>query len=122
MFGDAAEEEVSEVPLSNNIVSRRINEMSRDIEMNVHGRLRDIVFALQLDESTDASGKCQVLAFVRFEGNSDIIELFLFCRELTTTTTRREIFDCVNVYFEEHEIQWAHCISVCTDDAPVLTG
>jgi hypothetical protein len=59
MFGDAAEEEVSKVPLSNNTVSRRINEMSRDIEMNVNGRFRDVVFALQLDESTDASGKCQ---------------------------------------------------------------
>jgi hypothetical protein len=112
MFGDAAEEEVSKVPLSNFTVSRRINEMSRDIEMNVNGRLRDIVFAVQLDESTDASGKCQVLAFVGFQENSDIIEQFLFCRELTTTTTGREIFDCVNAYFEEHEIQWAHCICV----------
>jgi hypothetical protein len=78
------------------------------------------VFALQLDESTDATGKCHVLAFVRFEENSDIIEQFLFCRELTNTG--REIFDCVNAYFEEHEIQWAYCISVCTDGAPALTG
>jgi hypothetical protein len=96
--------------------------MSRDIEMNRNGRLWDVVFALQLDESTDASGKCQVLAFVRFEENSDIIEQFLFYRELTITTTGGEIFDCVNAYFEEHEIQWAHCISVCTDGAPALTG
>jgi hypothetical protein len=46
MFSDAAEEEVSKVPSSNNTVSRRINKMSRDIEMNVNGRLRDVVFAL----------------------------------------------------------------------------
>jgi hypothetical protein len=56
--------------------------MSRDIEMNVNGRFRDVVFALQLDESTDATGKCQVLAFVGFEENSNIIEQFLLCREL----------------------------------------
>jgi hypothetical protein len=71
------------------------------------------MFALQLVESTDASGKFQVLAFIRFEENSDIIEQFLFCRELTTTTTTTtelEIFYCVNSYFEEHEIQWAHCM------------
>jgi hypothetical protein len=57
MFRDAVEDEVSKVPLSNNTVCRRINEMSRDIEKNVNGRLRDVVFAVQLDESTDASGK-----------------------------------------------------------------
>jgi hypothetical protein len=121
MFGDGAEREVSKVPSSNNTVSRRINEMSRDFEMNINGRLRDVVFAVQLDESTDASGKCQALTFVRFEENSVIIEQFLFCRELTTTTGR-EIFDCVNAYFKEHEMQFAHCISVCTDGAPALTG
>jgi hypothetical protein len=76
------------------------------------------VFAVKLDESTDASGKRQVLAFVGFEENSDITEQFLFCRDLTTITNGREIFD----YFEENEIQWAHCISVCTDGAPALTG
>jgi hypothetical protein len=121
MFGDAAEEEVSKDPLSNNTVSRRINEMSRDIEMNVNGRLQDIVFVLQLDESTYASEKCQVLVFVRFEENSDITEQFLFCRKLTTTTGC-EIFYCINAYFEEHEIKWAHCVSVCTDSALALTG
>jgi hypothetical protein len=78
MFGDAAEEEVSKVPRSNNTVGRRINEMSRNIEMNINGRLQGVVIALQLDESTDASGKCQELAFVMFQENSDIIEQFLF--------------------------------------------
>jgi hypothetical protein len=52
MFGDAAEEEVSKVRLSNNAISRRINEMSRDIEINVNGRLRDVVFAVRLDEAS----------------------------------------------------------------------
>jgi hypothetical protein len=55
MFGDASEEEVSDVPLPNNTVIRRINEMSCDIETNVNGRLLDVVFAVKLGESIDAS-------------------------------------------------------------------
>lgn len=122
MFGDAAEEEISKIPLSNNTVSRRIKEMSHDIEMNVNNKLGDTVFALQLDESTDASGKCQLISFVRFENNLDIIEQFLFCQELKTTTTGKDIFDCVHNYFVEHNISWENCTSLCTDGAAALTG
>jgi hypothetical protein len=61
------------------------------------------VFAVKLDESIDASGKCQVPAIVKFEENSDIIEHFRFRRELTIKSGH-EIFGCVNAYIEDHEI------------------
>jgi hypothetical protein len=38
----------------------------------------DFFFAIQLDESTDITGKAQLLAFSRFVSNGDIIEQFLF--------------------------------------------
>jgi hypothetical protein len=56
--------------------------MSRDFEMNVNGRLRDALFALQLDESTDASGKCQVLAFLGLRKIQISLNNFCFTENL----------------------------------------
>lgn len=53
IFGTAAEEDVSKIPLTNNTVSRRIQEISHNTEINVNNKSRDIVFALWLDENTD---------------------------------------------------------------------
>ena len=38
--------------------------MSKDIEENVMQKLRTCEFALQVDESTDISGKEQLLGFI----------------------------------------------------------
>ncbi|CAI6354374.1 unnamed protein product [Macrosiphum euphorbiae] len=56
MFGKEAAEQISNIPLSNDTVRRRIITMSEDIVKNVNEILqKDKEFALQLDESTDVS-------------------------------------------------------------------
>jgi len=42
---------------------------------------------LQIDESTDISGKAQLMAFIRFIVNSKIVGQFFCCKELSGTTT-----------------------------------
>ncbi|KAL4104473.1 hypothetical protein QTP88_019771 [Uroleucon formosanum] len=67
MFGKEAAEQISNIPLSNDTVHRRIITMSEDIVKNVNEILqKNKEFALQLDESTDVSGKSKLISFIRF--------------------------------------------------------
>ncbi|XP_072377984.1 protein FAM200C-like [Diabrotica undecimpunctata] len=99
MLSPEAVEKISKVPLSNDTVHRRILDMSIDIQSNVREVLANTQFALQLDESTDISGKAQLISFVRFVYGPEIIEQFLLCRELETTTTGADIFSTVDTFF-----------------------
>ena len=71
--------------------------------------LESKLFSMQLDESTDTKGKCQLLANVRFIGSDSIQESFLFCRELParslklkyTIYSNRKIFGRKNVAMEK---------------------
>jgi len=87
LFGEDFEKEVRKIPLSNNTVQRRIEDMSKDVEFHVNEKLKAAeLFALQLDESTDVTGKPQVMTFVRFICDNELIEQFLFCKDLPETT------------------------------------
>ena len=93
MLGPEAVKEIAKVPLSDNTISRRIGEMSADIESVVLDKIRvSTKFALQLDESTDVSGHTQLLTNVRFVDGDTIRENFLFCKALPGRTTGEEIF------------------------------
>ena len=50
----------------------------------------NVMFALQLDESTDISGLSQLLVFIRFIHNEKIIEQFLCFQEILMRTTGKD--------------------------------
>lgn len=123
MFGEECEKEVRKIPLSNNTISRRIEDMSKDVEIQVNEKLKAVdFFSLQLDESTDITGKPQVITFVRFICENELIEQFLFCKDLPGTTTGLDIFQLVNNYFSTAGLSWQSCLSVCTDGCPAMVG
>ncbi|CAH1969181.1 unnamed protein product [Acanthoscelides obtectus] len=66
---------IKRIPLSNNTVERRIDEMSSDIESFLCNYLQTTHFSIQLDEST-----------VRFIMNQEIYEELLFARTLISDT------------------------------------
>ena len=123
MLGPDAVKEIAKVPLSDNSIARRIDDMSADIESIVLEKIRcSGKFALQLDESTDISGHAQLLANVRFVDGASIRENFLFCKAMPEKTTGEEIFRVTSEYLNQGGLQWDSCVGVCTDGAAAMVG
>ena len=115
MLGEEAECEVSKVSVSDNTISRRVDDLSNNISGILSEMLQNNNFALQVDETSDITGKAQLLAFVRFENEGEIMENFLCCKELPETTKGHDIFNILSSYLEL-------CVGICTDGAPSMIG
>lgn len=80
MLGDKARKQMDLIPLSDNTVQRRIEEMASNVNDLLISQIKaSRSFALQLDESTDIANLVNLLAYVRYEYNGEIEEEFLFC-------------------------------------------
>ncbi|GFT70681.1 SCAN domain-containing protein 3 [Trichonephila clavipes] len=122
MIGGSADIDICKIPISNDTIHRRIKDMSENIEQNSAKTLANLNFALQVNETTDITGNAQLIAFVRFIHENDIINQFLCCRELPDFTTGKHIFQVISSYLEEIKVSLKSCIGICTDGAPAMTG
>ena len=124
LLGVEAEKKLSLVPLSNDIISSRIRDMSEDILQQVVADVKasPIKVSLQLDESTDVSSCSQLLVFVRYVKDKEVVEEFLFCTPLKTTTKAVDVFNIVKEFFLNHEMSLDMVGSLCTDGAPAMLG
>lgn len=123
MIGPDAAKEIEKIPLSDSTIKRRIDDMSDDMESVLNEKLRlRRKFALQIDDSTDASGLCQLIANVRYVDEDGVTENFLFCKELENHATGDEIFRVTDEYLREHDLSWDMCVGLCTDGAASMTG
>ncbi|XP_051782582.1 zinc finger BED domain-containing protein 5-like, partial [Erpetoichthys calabaricus] len=122
MFGEKEVKEIERIPLSNNTVARRIDEMAEWAEDEL---IRRVVcskyYTLQLDESTDVQGLSQLLVFVRYIWQNDAHEDILFCKPISRGTAE-EIFNVIDSYIKEKGLQWKNCFGICTDDAWAMCG
>ncbi|GFW25812.1 zinc finger BED domain-containing protein 5 [Trichonephila clavipes] len=66
MFGDNFAKELQSISLSNDTVSRQIDDIAEDVEQQLFGKLRDKLFSIQLDEATDSNKDAHFIAYVRF--------------------------------------------------------
>ena len=109
--------------LYNGTVQRRIDKMADDVEKTLTSEFQDCKLSLQLDEST--VGSCNLLmAYVRYYSQSqkNIIDDFLFAKYLTADAKGETIFQCVQLYFEKHNIPLSSITAVATDGAPAMIG
>jgi hypothetical protein len=95
---------------------------SHDIEGILYKALKNTNLALKVDESKDITNKAQLLAFVRFENEAEIIEMFCSCKEMTEITKGQDIFNILSSYLEFCGLSWNQCAGICTDVAPSVIG
>ncbi|GFV11239.1 SCAN domain-containing protein 3 [Trichonephila clavipes] len=122
MFGDNFAKELQSIPLSNDTVSRRIDDISEDVEQQLFGKLRDKLFSIQLDEATDSNKDAHFIAYVRFWDGMSAVEELLFCKPIKLKATAIALFDILNNFINEANIEWKNCVGICTDGARTMSG
>uniref|UniRef100_A0A8C0IJU4 DUF4371 domain-containing protein n=1 Tax=Chelonoidis abingdonii TaxID=106734 RepID=A0A8C0IJU4_CHEAB len=123
MLGEKTAKRTDMVPLSNNTLSHRINDMPNNVETTIVQRVKNSsYYAIQLDESTDVANLAILLLFVYYVNEGLVEDNLLFCRPLEERTTGEDIFNLTNAYFQEKETDWSRCLGICTDGATSMTG
>ncbi|XP_050520167.1 SCAN domain-containing protein 3-like [Daktulosphaira vitifoliae] len=113
---------IKKIPLSNNTVQRRIDEMAQSVEEILCEYLKTTKFSIQLDESTLSDNEALLLAYVRFVKEEKICQELLFVKNLVTNTKGESIFQTLEEFFKEKEIPMCNILSVATDGAPAMVG
>ena len=115
---------LNSVLLSNNTIQRGITEMSTDVNEQVITEVQGSKygFAIQLDETTDASNCAQLLVFVHYATKDSIRSELLLSIEMRTTTKGEDVFKLVDNFFKENGLQWSKLVCCTTDGAPAMLG
>ena len=95
---------IKAIPLSNNTVQRRIDEMGSDVQQQLVEILQTSDHALQIDESTLSDNSSLLLGYVRFVHNKKQHEEFLFALELSADTKASSIFNAVKEFYLTNNI------------------
>jgi len=122
MVGESAGKLLSNVPLSNNTVSRRINQMAEDLNDQLVEKIENKVFGLQLVEATDNNKDAHLICYVRFIDGDEMAEDLLFCKSITTSAKSQNLFEIIDDFMSENNLDWTNCVGVCTDGARSMSG
>jgi len=106
VLGKQAVKKLKNIPMSDNTIKRRVEEMTEDIEDQVIIMVKNSPFySIQLDESTDVRNKALLLCFVRVEYEGELQEELLYSLNLPGRTTSSEIFEALKGIHNPHGIE-----------------
>ena len=75
------------LPLSNDTVQKRIDEIAVDLEEQLIVKLRQRPFTLQIDKATFCGIVASILAYIRYVEDGSFHEEMLLCEKRETTAT-----------------------------------
>uniref|UniRef100_A0A3P9IIY1 SPIN-DOC-like zinc-finger domain-containing protein n=1 Tax=Oryzias latipes TaxID=8090 RepID=A0A3P9IIY1_ORYLA len=114
----------SQISLSRNTVTRRVEDLSRDIGDQLTVKSRDFVaFSLACDESTDISDSAQLLVFVRgINADMEMTQELAGLETLRGTTKGEDLFAAVSRVLDKYNLSWDKMVGITTDGAPAMIG
>ncbi|KAI6661423.1 Scan domain-containing protein 3-like protein [Oopsacas minuta] len=113
---------LSTVPLSNETVQRRIDEIGDDVESQLVQILPRIDHAIQIDVSTVRGNEALLMGYVRFVHEKEAKEEMLFVISLPAETKAMSLFVAVKDFYEDKEIAMKKIIQCATDGASAMVG
>ncbi|KAI0978254.1 hypothetical protein GJ496_004256 [Pomphorhynchus laevis] len=97
MLGEPSAQKVAKVPLSNDTIARRINELAHDMEDQLIEQIKLAkYYSLQLDECTDVANQAVLMVYVRYEHEGELKEEYFFSVSLPKNTTSSEVFKTID--------------------------
>ncbi|GFX63121.1 SCAN domain-containing protein 3 [Trichonephila clavipes] len=85
-------------------------------------KLKDISKRFMLGEATDSNKDVHFIAYVRFWDGMSAVEELLFCKPIKLKATAIALFDILNNFINEANIEWKNCVGICTDGARIMSG
>ena len=115
---------IDSISSSDDSVNNRIADIANGSLSQLVAQIQDSPcrISLHYDETTDIKSISQLVAYVRFVKENEIVDEFLFCQETKEKTKAKEVFDLVNAFLRENSIAWNKVGSVCTNGAPDILG
>ena len=112
---------LSTIPLPNDTIIRRQDELSNFDEEKMVEIQQKTKFTIQVDEST-IHNQTILLVYISFIHENDIREEMLFIKSLPETTTGEDIFNEVMQYFNNKNIPLINLINIASDGVAAMTG